>query len=154
MENTSTTRTTNRWNDFRRSTRGRYRNAQEASVAYRFRGSRGATVQEIINRIPGHATKRALAPIPSQVTQGVEYKWADKTGTVRVRIHGPNPSSPIGSNARKGWIVRIQRGGKYLDHNGFFHHRQSHNPRSPYYNPTVANDTHIPLQTPAHPGSL
>jgi hypothetical protein len=143
-----TTKKTNPWNDFLRSTRGRYRNMHEASTAYRFRGIRGTTAFEIINRIPGHAIKRTLTPIPGRMTQGVEYKWTDKTGTVRVRIHGPDALAPVGSNAHSGWIVRVERSGRTLDHNGIFHHRQSHNPRSSHYNPTVANDTHIPIQTP------
>lgn len=141
-----TTKKTNPWHDFLRSTQGRYWNMHEASIAYRFRGIRGATAQEVINRIPGHATKRTLTPIPGRVTQGVEYKWTDKIGTVRVRIHGPDPSAPVGSNAHSGWIVRVERSGRALEHDGIFHHRQSHNPRSPHYNPTIANDTQI--QTP------
>ncbi|WP_041933121.1 polymorphic toxin type 30 domain-containing protein [Gloeothece verrucosa] len=61
---------------------------------------------------------------------------------------GIDLTAPEGSNARQGWVVRIQWGNKFLDYKGNFTHRNSHNSNSPYYNPNIANDTHIPIQEP------
>lgn len=142
----------NSWNDFLRSTKGKYTNIQQASLAYRFRGIQGATYEEVIKRIPKSVSKRYLTPIAGKVDQGVEYKWSDsRLITIRVRIHGVDPSAPVGSNAYNNWVVRIQYGNKHLDHLGNFHPRNAHKPDSPHYNPRAANDTHIPIQTPTTP---
>jgi len=137
------------WREFLKSNKGKYRNPQEASLAYRFRGIRSATFEEVVSRIPSNASKRILTPIPGKVTQGVEYKWTDSRGvSTRVRIHGPDASAPPGSNASAGWVVRIQSSNRMLSHDGSFHHRQSHNQLSPNYNPAAADDTHISIQAP------
>lgn len=49
------------------------------------------------------------------MTEGFEYKWVEEEVTVRVRIHGPDASAPVGSNAASNWVVRVQCGKKYLD---------------------------------------
>ncbi|MBZ8183295.1 polymorphic toxin type 30 domain-containing protein [Oscillatoria salina] len=141
--------TSNQWNNFLHSTQGRYKTIQQASLAYRFRNIRGATYDRVIECIPQNATRRSLLPIPGKVTQGVEYKWRDRQdNTIRVRIHGPDPSAPLGSNARCGWVVRVQIAGRWLDYKGNFHHRNIHNQSSPYYDAKAVNDTHIPIQSP------
>jgi len=47
-----------------------------------------------------------------------------------------------------GWIVRIQVGNKYLDYQGNFAHQNCHNPHSPHYDPNMANNTYISIQSP------
>jgi hypothetical protein len=110
----------------------------------------GKPIQEVLSRIPEGATMRRLTPVEGGSQVGVEYKWVDKNGiTNRLRIHDPDLSAPAGSNAREGWIVRYQVGGKYYDpKTGGFQPRNHHKPESPHYNPEAANDTHIPIQTP------
>lgn len=115
-----------------------------------FTGIRGSSVDDILSRIPSNATRRELIPIKGKVEQGFEYKWVDPQSgqTWRVRVHGPDPSAPAGSNAINGWIVRVQKGKQYMDHNGTFHPPGISKPDSPFYNETLINDTHIPIQWP------
>ena len=88
-------------------------------------------------------------PKTGEVTEGFEYKWNDGTSTYRVRVHGPDSSAPEGSNARNGWVVRIQKGHKYYDPvSGEYCPSGATNPNSPNYNETTANDTHIPIVEP------
>ena len=56
-----------------------------------------------------------------------------------------------GSNAASGWVVRVQRGNRVLDAAGNWRHINSHNPRSPYYDPASAIATHVPIQAPDTP---
>lgn len=113
-----------------------------------FTGLRGATPEEVLSRIPRNATRETWRPIEGGARTGIKYKWTDADGTTwRVRMHGPDPSAPAGSNAASGWIVRIQRGSKFMDETGTFHPRGVlQNPRSPNYNPDLGNRTHIPLE--------
>jgi hypothetical protein len=101
-------------------------------------------------KIPEGASRRELHPIPGAVQEGAEFKWVDPAGgsTWRVRIHGPDPSAPPGSNAATGWVARIQKGKHYMDSSGTFHPPGIHNPASPHYNPKAINDTHIPYHGP------
>ncbi|MER8066724.1 putative T7SS-secreted protein [Streptomyces sp. NPDC094034] len=97
--------------------------------------------------VPSDATVRHLTPDPNGGAQkGVEYKWTDpETGNVvRMRVHDADGKAPAGSNAANGDVYRISIGGRYQDVSGNLYHRQSHNPNSPHYNPSGANDTHIP----------
>lgn len=139
----------NNWHQFRRANKGKYQSIQLESIAYRFRDIIGLRYEEIIKRIPLQSTRRILIPQKGKVVEGVEYKWKNSKGiTIRVRLHGPDASAPSNSNAYNGWIVRIKVGDKYLDCQGNFAHRNCHNPRSPNYDPNMANDTHVPIQSP------
>lgn len=110
----------------------------------------GTTVDDILTRIPRDAKKRILTPQPGKVTDGFEYTWYNSTGKkMTVRVHGPDPSAPSGSNAANGWIVRVQEGKKFLDPiSGQYQPRGITNEASPHYSPTLGNSTHIPIQTP------
>ena len=143
----------NNWHQFRRANKGKYQNIQQESIAYRFSNIMGLSYEEIIKRIPQQATRRILIPEEGKVIEGVEYKWKNKWEshteiTIRVRLHEPDASAPHNSNAYNGWIVRIKVGNEYLDCHGNFAHRNCHNPRSPHYDPNMANNTHIPIQSP------
>ncbi|WP_322925072.1 polymorphic toxin type 30 domain-containing protein [Paenibacillus campi] len=114
-----------------------------------FTNIEGASIDDILSRIPQMATRRELTPIEGKVTEGFEYKWVQEEKTMRIRVHGPDASAPEGSNAANGWIVRIQEGKKYYDPvTGEFQPPGISNIDSPYYDEDVANRTHIPIQTP------
>ncbi|MFK4069391.1 polymorphic toxin type 30 domain-containing protein [Streptomyces sp. NPDC029674] len=101
--------------------------------------------------VPDNAEMRVLTPHPNGGSQkGVEYKWQDpETGnTVRLRVHDKDGTAPAGSNAANGDVYRLSIGGKYQDEAGKLHHRNTHNPNSPHYNPDAANNTHIPWPIP------
>lgn len=104
------------------------------------------TGRDPMSVVPDFASVRELKPDPQGGAQyGLEYKWVDSQGrTVRLRIHGPDGNAPAGSNAASGDAYRIQFGGKYQDGLGNLYPRNVHNPASPYYDPSAANDTHIP----------
>ncbi|MGL4461961.1 MAG: polymorphic toxin type 30 domain-containing protein [Planctomycetia bacterium] len=141
----------NSWTEFLKNNKGGFRNLHEASIMYRFQKIKGAVYEDIVALIPADATSRVLTPIPGKVTHGIEYKWVSGGVTNRVRLHGSDPSAPAGSNAASGWVARIQRGNRVLDDQGRWQHGNSHNPASPFYNPAVANATHIPIQAPRNP---
>lgn len=109
----------------------------------------GASIDDILSRIPENATRRELTPIEGKVMEGFEYKWVQDGKTMRVRVHGPDASAPAGSNAANGWIVRVQEGKKYYDPvTGEFQPPGISNVDSPFYNEDIANRTHIPIKTP------
>ncbi len=68
--------------------------------------------------------------------------------------HGPDASQPITQNAGKGWVFRVQQGQKYMDPNGTFHRPGVVNPRSPHYDPVLANETHIPISKDVNPANI
>ncbi|WP_243521877.1 polymorphic toxin type 30 domain-containing protein [Bacillus pseudomycoides] len=115
-----------------------------------FSNIQGATIDDILSRIPKDAPKRDLSPQPGKVTEGFEYKWEAPDGsTMRVRVHGPDASAPAGSNAANGWIVRVQKGKKYFDPiSGEFQPPGIVKPNSSHYNEGLANSTYIPIQPP------
>jgi hypothetical protein len=47
-----------------------------------------------------------------------------------------------------GWVLRVKRGSEYLDAAGTFYKDTIEKPRSPNYNPSAINDTHIPIRVP------
>ncbi|WP_333769431.1 polymorphic toxin type 30 domain-containing protein [Streptomyces sp. IBSBF 2435] len=96
--------------------------------------------------VPDDAKIRELTPHSGGGSQyGLEYSWKNDAGqTVRLRIHGPDGTAPVGSNSASGETYRIQIGRQYQDEAGNLYHHQSHNPNSPNYNPNAANATHIP----------
>jgi hypothetical protein len=114
-----------------------------------FSNLKGATAKEILDAIPQEAKARTLTPQPGKVQEGIEYKWKENERQIIVRIHGPDPSAPRGSNANQSWVVRVRKAGKNMDSNGNFHPDGIWNPRSPHNNEALANDTHIPIQTPS-----
>ena len=63
-------------------------------------------------------------------------------------MHGPDIEAPRGSNAAKGWVVRIKRDNYYTDSLGNFYKQNWLQPTSSKYNPANANATHIPMQAP------
>jgi hypothetical protein len=110
---------------------------------------KGAAVQDIVANIPDTASVRKLKPVEGKSQMGLEYKWVDENGiTNRLRIHDPDPTH-AGSNAANGWIARWQqKGGYYNPETSSFAQKNAHKPESPFYDPTAANNTHIPIETP------
>ena len=96
--------------------------------------------------VPDDAEVRWLTPHSNGGAQyGVEFKWSDDDGnTVRLRAHGPDGTAPVGSHAATGDVYRVQVGKRYQDIDGNLFHPNVHNPNSPHYNPTAANNTHMP----------
>ncbi|UAC49336.1 hypothetical protein K6959_05640 [Bacillus aquiflavi] len=115
-----------------------------------FNNIQGSTIDDILSRIPTDAKKRILTPQSGKVTEGFEYTWRNSDGKKKtVRVHGPDASAPVGSNASNGWIIRVQEGKKYLDPvTGEYQPRGITNPNSPNYSDDLANRTHIPIQPP------
>ncbi|MBC1519024.1 hypothetical protein HB877_08765 [Listeria welshimeri] len=115
-----------------------------------FSNLQGTSIDDILSRIPKDANKRVLTPQPGKVTEGFEYTWKASDGTkMTVRVHGPDASAPAGSNAANGWIVRVQKGKKYLDPvSGEFQPPGISRPNSEFYNEDLINSTHIPIQPP------
>ena len=86
----------------------------------------GATVDEIISRVPKDWKMLAQK-------NGNGIRFIDEAGIERIRIHGPDPKAPIGTNSNSGWILRIQDKNKnYLDNFGNIGGYK-------------ANETHIPI---------
>ncbi|MFF8417220.1 putative T7SS-secreted protein [Streptomyces sp. NPDC015680] len=96
--------------------------------------------------IPKDAVQEPWKPIPGGVEHGIKWKWTDDvTGkTVRMRVHGPDLGPHAGPNASSGPIYRIQIGHQFQDEAGKLYHAKIGNPKSPNYNETAINDTHIP----------
>ncbi|MGP1434224.1 MAG: polymorphic toxin type 30 domain-containing protein [Catonella sp.] len=113
-----------------------------------FSNLKGTTIEDILSRIPTNAKKRELTPIQGKVTEGFEYKFFENGETIRVRVHGYDQSAPIGSNAYDNWIVRVQKGKKYMDSSGKFHPPGISNPNSEFYDEIIIDDTHIPIKVP------
>lgn len=143
--------------DLIRVARERVREGPIGRVAREIRWGRGANDaagrvagaarrgENPLDHIPRRAQRRSMRPVPGGAQDGVEYKWRGENGTTtRVRVHGPDPSAPPGTNAHSGPIYRVQVGGRYMDPNGTLYPRNVHNPNSPHYDPNAANATHIP----------
>lgn len=114
-----------------------------------FSNLEGATIEEVLSRIPEDAVRRELIPEIEKVTEGFEYKWVQDGKTYRVRIHGADASAPAGSNAANVWVVRVQQGKKYLDPNSLeFQPLGITNIASPKYSEELANSTHISIKSP------
>lgn len=149
-------------------------------------GIAGRSIPEVLSRIPADAQVRELTPVEGGSQRGVEYKWtapvknpdgtpalnpdgSPRTATWRVRIHDADAHAGTGSNAGDGWVVRVQRGGQYMDDEGNFYAqnqltpetKRQYTPRgasepvveylpNPLYNPEAANGTHIPLAGNPH----
>ncbi len=109
--------------------------------------------EAILELIPPDASVRKLTPVPGKVIEGYEYKWksTDPDGKRRgytVRIHGPDASRAIGENAKDGWTMRVLEGRKSFDALGNLHPPGVMKESSPFYNDSIANDVHIPVEIP------
>ncbi|MDE9465892.1 RHS repeat-associated core domain-containing protein [Xenorhabdus bovienii] len=101
--------------------------------------------------IPQNVEKRELFAPPGYVgNYGYEYKWQNigGTSTTTVRIHGVDVNAPPGSNAARGWVVRIFDGQKSMDIHGNYHPPGIFNRRSPNFSQTLIDDVHIPIVQP------
>ncbi|MCH8622514.1 polymorphic toxin type 30 domain-containing protein [Undibacterium sp. TS12] len=114
-------------------------------------GMTGDTIENLIKNIPRNANMRKLIPAPGGSQVGLEYKWIDENGKVnRFRVHDPDPNAGAGTNASEGWTGRWQSQGKYYDPiTNDFRHSNVHKEASPFYDPTAANNTHVPIQAPS-----
>jgi Bacterial toxin 30 len=109
----------------------------------------GASINEIVSRIPEKAKIENWTSIPGGAQEGMKFSWKDTAGnTWRVRMQGPDPNAPAGSHAASGWVLRVKRGHDYMDATGSFYKESIENPRSPNYNPEAINQTHISIQHP------
>jgi hypothetical protein len=117
-----------------------------------FSNLKGASPKQIRAAIPPNATKVPWQQVQGGAKYGSKFKWVDNNGNKwQLRMHGPDPSAPPGSNAANGWVVRVQKDNKYMGSNGNFYKNGAFNPNSPFYDPNAANDAHIPIQTPTSP---
>ncbi|MGW6949483.1 putative T7SS-secreted protein [Streptomyces xanthophaeus] len=100
--------------------------------------------------IPKDAVQEPWRAIEGGVEHGIKWKWTDDvTGsTVRMRVHETDLGPHAGPNASSGPIYRIQIGNQFQDEAGQLYPRGIQNPKSPSYNETAINDTHIPW--PSH----
>jgi len=81
---------------------------------------------DVIERVPS-----GWKMVPQD--RGLGIKFLDEAGFERIRMHGPSPRAPGGSNSANGWTMRIMdRAGNYYDDLGRL---------VPYR----ANDGHIPM---------
>lgn len=121
-----------------------------------FEGLAGASIEDIVARIPSHAQLREMSATGpgANIESGFEYRWTDNSGQEwRVRMHGPdrNPTIPDDSNSSQGWTLRVVRedpatGITYeMGPNGQWHNQNTLNTDSPTYNAAAANDVHIPI---------
>lgn len=110
----------------------------------------GKSLEDIVANVPKDAKIRILTPQFKGAKRGLEYTWKGVDGKKHtLRIHDADPNAPINSNARNGWVARWQVGQQYYDPvNRNLAHRQAHNKRSPNYDPTISNNTHIPIKQP------
>lgn len=109
-----------------------------------FIGLIGATPNEVLSRIPEDAEIEQWVPNLGGALNGMKFYWKDLSGKAwRLRMHGPDPSAPAGSNAASGWVLRVQHRKRFMDAVGDFIR-----PNSPDYTEDKANETHIPIQPP------
>jgi len=114
-----------------------------------FSGLNGSNVDDILDRIPDDAVLRELTPVNGGATEGFEFKWMQDGQTYRVRVHNPDPSAPIGTNAHNNWVVRVQRGRQYYDYTiDDFQPARFTNPNGDFFDESIMNNTHIPIQNP------
>ena len=112
------------------------------------------SLQDLLTKIPTDAQQFSWRAIEGGASEGVKYRWVDQQGNIwNVRAHSVDPSAPIGSNASKGWIYRVEvrwagTGKKYyMDAYGNFYPENIMNPMSPMYDEDTANNTHIPFKS-------
>lgn len=128
------------------------------------RGIRNMSIEEIVARIPKDAELREIGPRPQGgATMGFEFSWKSVNSegghtTIKVRIHGIDSTAPAGTNASKGWVVVVEKGGGLrMDGAGNFHpsavlkEKLNDGNANPSYNADLANNTHIPIKNPKDP---
>jgi hypothetical protein len=112
-----------------------------------FDGVRGQSAEDAISRVPRGAERPNFDPGPTNM-DGVKFKWNNADGSAgRMRIHGPDPAAPAGSNSAEGYVARIESGkttfngdtNSYVKPNVF-------NENSPMYDAAAANGAHVPLK--------
>jgi hypothetical protein len=114
-----------------------------------FNNLTGATVDEVLDRIPKDATMRELTPVKGGASEGFEYKWIQDGQTYRARVHNVDVGAPAGSNAANGWTMRIQRGRQYYDYTiEDFQPAKFTNPSGDFFDEAIMNNTHIPINVP------
>lgn len=115
-----------------------------------FTGLTGATVNEVVSRIPADTVIEHWEPELGRIEEGMNFKFKDVNGkTVIIRMHEADPLAPAGSNAANGWVLRVRIGGKYMDATGKLYTQNAlSNPASSNFDPQGANKTHIPIQEP------
>jgi len=115
-----------------------------------FTGLIEATPNEIISRISKDAAIGHWVPEPGRIEKGMRFAWKDANGKPwMVRMHEADPQAPAGSNAARGWVLRVTYGNKFMDAVGNFYTENAiKNPASSNYHPDNANNTHIPIQAP------
>ena len=99
-----------------------------------FTDLRGATINEIVSRIPKTWTWG-----PQRRGQGIV--WYNSTGAEAIRLHAPSTNAPEGSNSASGWVLRIHApDGKYFDANGKLVEAKDNEGHIPIYgNPNARN---------------
>ena len=95
--------------------------------------------------VPLHAEELPFDPKPKFPT-GEKYRWTDPTSGKKVRYHahGADPDRLPTENAGKGPIYRIRIGNHWIGTNGDRYTVNSHDPKSPAFDPAAVNDSHIP----------
>ena len=112
-----------------------------------FKDLKGATIAQLIARVPKNAIRLPWAKSPNGAEEGFKFQWTDSSGAKwDLRIHGPDPSAPPGSNATDGWIYRVIKDKKYLTPEGRTVHPNAHKPASPNYAPDMCKEAHIPVK--------
>jgi hypothetical protein len=109
-------------------------------------------IRDLASRIPSNATRLPWKDVPGGAEQGIKWRWVDSRGNNwQVRSHSLDPGAPVGSNAGRGWIYRVEvnpanTGGTwYMDATGTFWKQNTLKPNSPFHVPGAANATHIPF---------
>ena len=115
-----------------------------------FTGLAGSTPNEVISRISKNAVIRHWVPELGRIEKGMRFAWKDASGKPWVvRMHEADPQAPAGSNAARGWVLRVVYGNKFMDAGGNLYTENAlRNPASSNYHPDNANNTHIPIQAP------
>lgn len=97
-----------------------------SALAGNFQGLAGASVDDVIARVPSGWTWG-----PQRSGQGIVFY--DTTGAEGIRMHGPSMNAPVGANSQMGWTLRVMdNAGNYFDNAG-------------NVVPYRANEGHIPL---------
>lgn len=112
-----------------------------------FTNLKGATIPQLVARVPKNAVRAPWAKVTNGAEKGIKFQWSDASGKKwELRIHGPDPSAPAGSNASQGWVYRLSEGNKYRLPDGKIVHKNAHKPTSPNYAPDKCNESHIPVK--------
>jgi hypothetical protein len=112
-----------------------------------FSNIRGKSLQNILGAIPPDAEKIPFnIAITEGTNEGIKYKWKDIDGVKwEVRIYNSDYPESIKNKTNNGWIIRIRKGNKYMDHKGKFYSDNLHNSDSKFYNPKKIKNTYIPI---------